>query len=327
MNIHRFKRLVMGAALLAGIVGSSAVFTAAGGDDNSNSNSNSNNDGERFSVALWGDMPYVKGGAEWTSARQVENLIADVNKQKVAFSVFDGDIKSGSSFCDNSQYTQAIARFNTFKAPAVYVPGDNEWTDCHRALGAARDPLERLQKLRSLFFADDYSLGQRKITLARQSAAYPENARWEHQGIVFATLNVPGSSNNARMPDELAARGKANDAWITNTYAHARAQSRHAVVLVMQADPFAGDGRVSRHYTDLMNAITRETMNFNGEVLLIHGDTHRYRFDQPLMDPRTQQALRNFTRLEVFGYPLVNWVRVRVGQRDGKVTFLASPGG
>ena len=102
MNIHRFKRLVMGAALLAGIVGSSAVFTAAGGDDNSNSNSNSNNDGERFSVALWGDMPYVKGGAEWTSARQVENLIADVNKQKVAFSVFDGDIKSGSSFCDNS---------------------------------------------------------------------------------------------------------------------------------------------------------------------------------------------------------------------------------
>ena len=67
-------------------------------------------------------------------------------------------------------------------------------------------------------------------------------------------------------------------------------------------------------------------MNFNGEVLLIHGDTHRYRFDQPLTDSRTKQTLSNFTRLEVFGYPLVNWVRVRVGQRDGKVTFSASPG-
>lgn len=275
-----------------------------------------------FTFAAFGDTPYT----EDEESRFV-GMIAEINREPLAFSLHVGDFKSGWSPCTDALFTQRRDWFALFHQPLIYTPGDNEWTDCHRALGAARDPLERLQKLRSLFFADDYSLGQRKITLARQSAAYPENARWEHQGIVFATLNVPGSSNNARMPDELAARGKANDAWITNTYAHARAQSRHAVVLVMQADPFAGDGRVSRHYTDLMNAITRETMNFNGEVLLIHGDTHRYRFDQPLMDPRTQQALRNFTRLEVFGYPLVNWVRVRVGQRDGKVTFLASPGG
>ena len=275
-----------------------------------------------FTFAAFGDTPYT----EDEESRFV-GMIAEINREPLAFALHVGDFKSGWSPCTDALFTQRRDWFALFHQPLIYTPGDNEWTDCHRALGAARDPLERLQKLRSLFFADDYSLGQRRITLARQSAAYPENARWEHQGIVFATLNVPGSSNNARMPDELAARGKANDAWITNTYAHARAQSRHAVVLVMQADPFAGDGRVSRHYTDLMNAITRETMNFNGEVLLIHGDTHRYRFDQPLMDPRTQQALRNFTRLEVFGYPLVNWVRVRVGQRDGKVTFLASPGG
>ena len=275
-----------------------------------------------FTFAAFGDTPYT----EDEESRFV-GMIAEINREPLAFALHVGDFKSGWSPCTDALFTQRRDWFALFHQPLIYTPGDNEWTDCHRALGAARDPLERLQKLRSLFFADDYSLGQRKITLARQSAAYPENARWEHQGIVFATLNVPGSSNNARMPNELAARGKANDAWITNTYAHARAQSRRAVVLVMQADPFAGDGRVSRHYTDLMNAITRETMNFNGEVLLIHGDTHRYRFDQPLMDPRTQQALRNFTRLEVFGYPLVNWVRVRVGQRDGKVTFLASPGG
>ena len=72
--------------------------------------------------------------------------------------------------------------------------------------------------------------------------------------------------------------------------------------------------------------MTQETVNFSGEVLLIHGDSHRYRFDQPLLDPRTKHALPNFTRLEVFGYPFMNWVRVRVAQRDGKVTFSASPG-
>ena len=274
-----------------------------------------------FTFAAFGDTPYT----EDEESRFI-GMIAEINHEPLAFVLHVGDFKSGWSPCTDALFTQRRDWFALFHQPLIYTPGDNEWTDCHRALGAARDPLERLQKLRSLFFADNYSLGQRKITLARQSAAYPENARWEHEGIMFATLNVPGSSNNARLPNELAARGKANDAWIISAFAQARAQSRRAVVLAMQADPFAGDGRVSRNYAPLMNTITRETMNFNGEVLLIHGDTHRYRFDQPLTDSRTKQTLSNFTRLEVFGYPLVNWVRVRVGQRDGKVTFSASPG-
>ena len=274
-----------------------------------------------FTFAAFGDTPYT----EDEESRFI-GMIAEINREPLAFALHVGDFKSGWSPCTDALFTQRRDWFALFHQPLIYTPGDNEWTDCHRALGAARDPLERLQKLRSLFFADNYSLGQRKITLARQNAAYPENARWEHEGIVFATLNVPGSNNNARMADELAARSKANGAWITSTFAHARAQSRSAVVVAMQANPFAGDNRVGRHYASLMNTITRESMNFNGEVLLIHGDTHHYRIDQPLMDPRTQQALRNFTRLEVFGYPFVNWVRVRVSQRGGKVTFSVSPG-
>ncbi len=276
-----------------------------------------------FTFAAFGDTPYT----DEEESRFI-NMIAEINRAPLAFAIHVGDFKSGWSPCTDALFEQRREWFALFHHALIYTPGDNEWTDCWRPFGAARDPLERLQKLRSLFFADGYSLGQKKIALTRQSAAYPEHARWTHEGIVFATLNVPGSDNNSRrMPAEFAARSTAIAAWISATFDEARRERRRAVVLALQANPLPGDGRVRSYFAAMINAITRETQNFQGEVLLIHGDTHQYRVDQPLIDPRTQRLLRNFTRLEVFGYPFVNWVRVQVSQRDGKVTFTTSPGG
>lgn len=274
-----------------------------------------------FTFAAFGDTPYT----EEEEARHI-GMLAEINREAPAFVIHVGDFKSGWSPCTDALFIQRRDAFALLHPPLIYTPGDNEWTDCHRALGAASDPLERLQKLRSLFFADGNSLGQRKIALARQSEAYPENARWSHAGILFATLNVPGSNNNARMPAEMAARDKANEAWVAATFASARAQGQDAVVLAMQANPWANSGAVKTPYAGLMAAITRETLNFRGEVLLIHGDTHRFRVDQPLRDTRSQQALRNFTRIEVFGSPFMNWVRVRVNRHNGKVSFSVTPG-
>jgi hypothetical protein len=276
-----------------------------------------------FTFAAFGDTPYTED-----EEVRFPSMIAEMNREKLAFVIHVGDFKSGWSPCTDALFLLRRDQFAWFQHPLIYTPGDNEWTDCWRssfAPAATRDPLERLQKLRSLFFTDNYSLGQNKLLLARQSAAYPEHARWEYEGIVFATLNVPGG-NNRRMPEEFAARGKATEGWVTAAFVEARAHARRAVVLVMQANPFGGDGRVDSPYASLMNTIRRETVNFNGEVLLIHGDSHRYRMDQPLPDPHTKHALRNFTRLEVFGYPFMNWVRVAVAQRDGKITFSPSPG-
>jgi hypothetical protein len=47
-------------------------------------------------------------------------------------------------------------------------------------------------------------------------------------------------------------------------------------------------------------------------MLLIHGDGHRYRIDQPLRDRATGRQLETFTRVEVFGAPEVDWVRIDV---------------
>ena len=367
MNIHRVRRLLFGAAVLAGIAGAAAVFTAAGGDDNSNSN----NDGERFSVALWGDMPYVKGGAEWTSARQVENLIADVNKQKVAFSVFDGDIKSGSSVCDNSQYTQAIARFNTFKAPAVYVPGDNEWTDCHRKNnnppGVQYNPLERLSYIRQTMFDTVFSFGQKKMKLDHQGLPgqpYSENTRWVREGVVFVGLNVPGSNNNLihagaclskksfrtqadcdAANAEYAARDAKNIQWIRESFDLARRTGAPGIMFVIQADTgfdlpeteginegaFAtGADKLARAaagydgYDNVVTELRDQTMNFNGQVVLVHGDTHAFKVDKPLILPSSPadgpyRVLPNFTRLETFGESNADWVRVTVDPKSRNV--------
>jgi hypothetical protein len=47
-------------------------------------------------------------------------------------------------------------------------------------------------------------------------------------------------------------------------------------------------------------------------VLLVHGDTHWQRVDQPLRHPVTKLPVANFTRAETFGYPFMGWVEVIV---------------
>jgi len=58
----------------------------------------------------------------------------------------------------------------------------------------------------------------------------------------------------------------------------------------------------------------------------VHGETHHYRLDQPLLDNASGAPPPNFTRVEVFGYPEMNWVRVRVIEENGRVRFEAKPG-
>ena len=93
-----------------------------------------------FSFALIGDMPYGPEGE-----LKFPNVIADINADRtLAFVAHDGDIKNGSSVCSDEMFANRLDRFNEIAHPVIYVPGDNEWTDCHRANNGAYDPLERL---------------------------------------------------------------------------------------------------------------------------------------------------------------------------------------
>jgi hypothetical protein len=61
-------------------------------------------------------------------------------------------------------------------------------------------------------------------------------------------------------------------------------------------------------------------------VLLVHGDTHRFRVDSPLRDPASGAPVANFTRMEVFGSPGMNWVRIRVIEDAERIGFEVTPG-
>ncbi len=108
------------AALLAAAATTSISLADRGGDGRDR-----DDDGKgksAYAIGLWGDLPY----SELQKTAGVPNLIADMNDQKLAFSVHDGDIKSGSSLCTNDVYAQAETYFNSLRAPALYTPGDNE---------------------------------------------------------------------------------------------------------------------------------------------------------------------------------------------------------
>ncbi len=181
------------------------------------------------------------------------------------------------------------------------------------------DPLERLAALRRVFMAGDESLGQRRLPLQRQPGDYSEHQRWRLGPVLFVSLNVPGGNNNylltghpspeaeARMPQVLA--------WLRENFALARQEKLPGIVVVMQANPAfkkfrAGVGHGG--YRSLLEALREETMNFPGQVVLIHGDTHWHRIDQPFRHPLTGKTLSNFTRVETFGYPYMGWVKAFV---------------
>ena len=280
--------------------------------------------GRPFDVALIGDIPYNA-----LQEVQTARLFGELDREKLAFITHDGDIKSGSSACTNDVYQKEFRRFEASKNPLVYTPGDNEWTDCHRPPNPTpeeADPLNRLAYLRGVFFPDGDSLGRKEIPLQRQNDDYPENARWQRGGVTFATLHVVGSNNNrpTTLPDgsvigdedEYQARNAANLEWLADTFDEAEKDRSPAVMLVIQANPFEEDTAQPSGFSDFKAALEEEVTAFGKPVVLVHGDSHTFRIDKPVI---SEKRPLNFTRVETFGNPDVHWVRATVDPRDEEV--------
>jgi hypothetical protein len=249
------RKLLVSAAAVAGALAIAAGYAVADherGDDTS----------FKYAVGLWGDLPY--------SAVQenpgVPNLVADMNDADLEFTVHDGDLKAGngpsgnppSVNCDDSLYERALGWFNSLREPAMFTPGDNDWTDCDRPSNGGFDSLERLEHERRVFFATPFSLGQKRLRQEVQSganeakclggtdsASHPtdcvENRRWSVKDVTYATVDVQGSCNNlcdtAPNPDEYATRNSADIQWLQQTFAEAKDEDSAAVMIIMQADP------------------------------------------------------------------------------------------
>jgi hypothetical protein len=240
------RRLIVAAiAVLAAVLTGLAIADSTG----------TNKLDYQYAVGLWGDLPY----SDVQATTGVPNLIADMNSQDLAFTVHDGDLKAGNgtvgsttpTTCVDALYTQGLGYFSSLKGPAMFTPGDNDWTDCDRAKNGGFNSLERLDHERQVFFGTPYSLGKDPIKLEVQSTPdclgvsgptpCVENRRWTVKRVTYVTVNVQGSCNNLCdvNPDqsEYAARNAADIAWLQQSFAQAKANGSAAIMIVSQADP------------------------------------------------------------------------------------------
>jgi hypothetical protein len=224
----------------------------------------------------------------------------------------------------------------------VFLPGDNDWTDCWGRYGPGTggfDPLERLNFERLLFNSTDQSLGHKALTLTRQSREgglygdYSENVRWRFGPVVYIGLNVQGSNDNypyagvdgeTRPPAEInrqraeeTARKAADIHWLHEGFEYAKRVHAKGVMVIQQADlnfnneQHLPDTRSWDAFPDYVNVLLNETVGFRGEVALVHGDSHYFKVDKPLNGPGGG-VLANFTRVETFGARNTHWVSARI---------------
>lgn len=292
-----------------------------------------------FSIAVIGDLQY---NAE--EERLFPLLLQRIDREPVKFVVHLGDFKAGSnSPCTDALFLKRRTEFNQSRHPFIYTTGDNDWVDCRRPTNGPMDPLERLQKLREVFFSQPTSLGQTRIALERQSdvfatdpvlRAYSDNLMWEHNGFVFVTLNIQGSNDNAGFDAasdaEQRLRERANTAWLDRAMARAAKNEFTGLVLFMQANVGFENSvaEVTRSaYAPFLRHFEAAARRFAKPILFTHGDTHKFRVDRPFVNPLNKQTLENVIRLEGHGSTRVNWVRVTLDPANRSTPFAIENGG
>ena len=304
------KLSVAVAMMVAAVFASSSPVTAGAGNAVDRS-------AKPMTIAVIGDVPY--GIAQEATFGGLIGAVNDDPKVRVVLHV--GDIKSGSTTCTDERFAAVRDAFDVFEDPVVYTPGDNEWTDCHRSNNGAYDPLERLDAIRSTFFArPGNTMGRHRMRVEHQPSLV-ENVRWIESRVAFATVHVIGSNNGlapytglgytsptAEQVAEVDARVAAVISWIDATFDATEASELGGVVLAMQADTW--DPVPTSAQRAIVERIASRTAAFDGQVLLLQGDSHDFIADNP-------PGLANFTRIVVHGENLpFEYLRLGIDPRD-----------
>jgi hypothetical protein len=295
-------------------------------------------------IAVIGDTPY--------GTPQIENFpndVAEINADpSVGLVMHLGDIKNGSSKCTTEYFETIRHDFDGFQDPLVYTPGDNEWTDCHRANNGAFWPAgpvlngdsrpARLAEIHRIFFGQPGStLGQNPRQVETQGGDYVENVAWSQSRTEFGDLNVPGSNNDwapwfeqprtKSQIDEVTNRTAADLEWLDHIFARAAQDNAKAVVIGIQADMWdpaiEGDPNAYDHFTPIVQELASQSQQFGGPVLLLNGDSHQFTDDHPLADPSRPQnrsiygieeEVPNLHRITVNGSttPCHEWLKLNV---------------
>ena len=293
-----------------------------------------------FAFALIGDVPYGVPVGEYY--QPFVDLTDEINADaRIQWVLHAGDIKSGGSVCSDALFEDRLERFNSFDRPVILTPGDNEWTDCHRVAAGEYQPLERLAKLREVFYPvpGTVTIGGAEMQVTTQAeypqfVEFPENVMWKQSGVVFSAIHVVGSNNGLKAfdpasstvrsqadDDEVARRTEAALSWLDEAFAEADAGNAPGVFIMIHANPGlekSGGNRLG--FEAFLNRLEAHAMSYGKPVILAHGDSHYFRVDQP----KINSYVKNLTRVETFGSSKVNWVKVLVNPTADEV-FLIQP--
>lgn len=275
-----------------------------------------------FAAIVMGDFPYT--------SRQLEDLDAFVStmnaERGIDVAIHLGDMKTGNDRCDDARLSRIRHALDRFEGPFLVVPGDNDWADCHRvSTGNPAHPLERLAAFRTIFQPEPgISLGRRPVAVGTQGRTggafdeYVEHQRMSAPGVVLALVNVTGSED-ATVPwegfrdrmaegrEEQALRRRVAIEWLDAAFATADRERAAVVIVGMQADLWRG-ARPDDVYASFRDALVRHARAFRGSVVVVNGDSHRFRDDVP------ERAVPNLRRITVHGeYSPMEYVVLRVG--------------
>jgi hypothetical protein len=257
-------------------------------------------------------------------AQVLKQAIKETNQAGLSFVVVNA-IKADTESCSDKLYGQRKSILATSHHPLILSLAASDWSDCKNSLGRSI-AIDRLNRLRELFFADAKSQGEREISQTRLSAStsfrsYGENAHWEHGSILFATINLPANNNHFRPEagrnSEFEDRLVANRSWIKRLFTMAQRKKFSGLVLISDGDAgllTSSQQRLAslngKHdgFTETRRQIKALAKEFPGQLLLIDSQTGAAH------DASTASAALGITWNGNLGHLSVieNWMEIQV---------------
>ncbi|MFM5980133.1 MAG: hypothetical protein ACKO9I_06220 [Sphaerospermopsis kisseleviana] len=228
----------------------------------------------------------------------------------IPFVIHLGDLGRPQEACSDAWLEKSQTFWkNEIVKPVFYTPGDNDWTDCDREnLKVRQSELERLNAIRRVLFSQPKSVNPE--WRYEQQSSLPENETWFYKGVRFVTQHIVSTDNgrteifldDPQTVEKLTdARDKENEIWLDHAFDLAKNSDTSAIVVATQLDPFAPDGSTGDVYSRCLNnhaykgfCEQLETLaaKLDKPVLLLHGDTNAYCFDQPFPVAKTPKLWR-----------------------------------
>jgi hypothetical protein len=237
-------------------------------------------------------------GAGSGGEARLKQAIADESESALAFVVVTG-IKGANESCSDKLYETRRELFDDARRPMIVLPAASDWSECKNPAGRSV-AIDRLNRLRELFYNEPTSLGTHKLALTRLSASakfrgYPENAHWQVGDVLYATVNLPANNNHYRPEagrnSEFEDRMVANRFWLNRLFAMAKREKLDAVVLFSEGDvkalaqPTGLRALLARSinrqdgFDETRRQIATLAAKYPGKVLLIDSDLARKGLD------------------------------------------------